>query len=321
LKQKTVGDGHILDGRTVDLAISAVFKNEASYLDEWITFHQAQGFSRFFLFNDNSTDNFLEVLEPYLAAGVVVLDDAPEAPHFIRRQEASYDLALALARNDCAWLAFIDIDEFLFSPSGAISDVLPANPLIAGVFIWWRIFGSSGHQSPPEVGVLLGFTRSAKFPKNLRETKEALAFGNRDFFAPRKRPIQGTVIEGKSIVRPRLVRKAGVHVPQSYLGLMIDENKKLYIAGSSVLVRAFRWCMNRIYSDASDRRVRVPTTQSLRINHYWSKSISELEKKAAKWDSNLKGASLEDYLRWDNVLNEVEDREILNHVPQANSSA
>jgi hypothetical protein len=41
----------------VRLGIVSVFQNEGASLEEWIRFHQAQGFARFYLFDDKSTDN------------------------------------------------------------------------------------------------------------------------------------------------------------------------------------------------------------------------------------------------------------------------
>ncbi len=53
--------------------ICAIFRNEAPYLREWLEFHLLQGAERVYLYNNRSDDDFLSVLAPYLADGVVRL--------------------------------------------------------------------------------------------------------------------------------------------------------------------------------------------------------------------------------------------------------
>jgi hypothetical protein len=112
---------------SVYLSVCAIYKNEAHYLREWIEFHRLVGVERFFLYDNGSTDNHLDVLAPYIEDGAVTVRKwfVPE-----QAQNAAYDDCLRrrlreLIRpedsrdlTDSRWIAFIDIDEFLFSPSG-----------------------------------------------------------------------------------------------------------------------------------------------------------------------------------------------------------
>ena len=41
----------------VTLAVGAIFQNEARYLREWIEFHRRQGVERFYLYENNSSDD------------------------------------------------------------------------------------------------------------------------------------------------------------------------------------------------------------------------------------------------------------------------
>ncbi|MBR7025230.1 MAG: glycosyltransferase family 2 protein, partial [Selenomonadaceae bacterium] len=45
-----------------DLAVVAIFKNEGHYLKEWLDYHLFAGVEHFYLYNNNSTDNYEEVL-------------------------------------------------------------------------------------------------------------------------------------------------------------------------------------------------------------------------------------------------------------------
>lgn len=285
------------------IGICAIFRNEADYLAEWVTFHQAQGVSKFFLFDDKSDDDFEQVLLPFVQAGLVTLTHAPVEQPFGKRQRKAYDLGVQMARNECGWLAFIDVDEFLFSPKGDLIDQLPTNPLVAAVYVWHRVFGTSGNLTPPEAGVIRGYTKASRFPKNFAETKFALRY-SQEFFGGKRPGISGRLVIGKSIVRPKMIRKAGVHLPSKYWGLTVTERGKAFFPRRSII----RWLQRRVLG-FPDPVIAVPTVERLRINHYWSKSISELEIKASK--QAHKPAAFSDYLRWEQVLNQEDDDVII----------
>src|ERR1700733_13535401 len=101
------------------LAICAIFRDEAPYLKEWIEYHRLIGVEHFYLYNNRSTDNFEEVLAPYVASGVVDLfhnDIKTEnlKDHIDKVQCKSYSHALELSKGQVKWLAIMDADEFIF---------------------------------------------------------------------------------------------------------------------------------------------------------------------------------------------------------------
>ena len=49
-----------------DLAVCAIFKNEARFLKEWIEFYKLIGVEHFYLYNNFSNDNYQDVLQPYI---------------------------------------------------------------------------------------------------------------------------------------------------------------------------------------------------------------------------------------------------------------
>lgn len=287
------------------LGIAAMFKDEAPYLDEWVRFHKAQGFARFYLFDDCSSDNFAEVLEPYIREGTVSLFSAPNRTNHYRRQVNSYSAALNRAKNECDWLAFIDVDEFFFSPQGAIRDVLPKDFLVSGVFVWWRLFGSSGHEEAPSGGVVESYVMTAPFPTTLIDTRKVLVHNGLDFFDDPSRPPEAGTLHGKSIVRPKRILQTGVHVPSRYFGKIVDENGRR-VFWSSLVARVFPRLAQKTRA-----WFWVPTQNKLRINHYWSKSITELQAKALRSEAFRGQRRFEDYLARDEGFNQVEDRTIL----------
>ena len=96
------------------LGVCAIYRDEAPYLREWIEFHRLVGVERFFLYDNGSIDDHLEALAPYIAEGTVVLHDWPGP----RRQLPAYEHCLNAHRDEARWIAFIDLDEFLFAPAG-----------------------------------------------------------------------------------------------------------------------------------------------------------------------------------------------------------
>jgi hypothetical protein len=131
----------------VGLAICAIFRNEARYLAEWITFHRLVGVERFYLYDHDSSDDWRIVLASELSEGVV------EAIHWPQEygQMPAYADCLERHRADARWIAFIDLDEFLFSPTGrSLPSVLSAFRSWPGVAVCSRYFGFGGWDEPPD---------------------------------------------------------------------------------------------------------------------------------------------------------------------------
>ena len=55
------------------LFIGSTMRNEGPYLKEWIEFHLARGFEKFYIADNDSTDDSLNVLGPYVIKGIVEL--------------------------------------------------------------------------------------------------------------------------------------------------------------------------------------------------------------------------------------------------------
>lgn len=144
------------------LSVVAIFKNEARYLDEWLAFCVAEGVEHVLLYDHSSTDNANEVLQPWIDAGIVELIDWP-VPWKSGAQTKAYLHALGRLRGRTRWAAFIDIDEFLFSPTGApLPQVLKQYEGHGGVVVNWQCYGSSGHQKRPSGLTIERFTRRAR---------------------------------------------------------------------------------------------------------------------------------------------------------------
>jgi Glycosyltransferase family 92 len=136
-----------------NLSIAAIFQDEAPYFKEWIDYHKKIGVEHFWLYNNNSTDNYQEVLEPYIQAGTVTLIDWPspvsqneEFNHFcFAVQVGAYNHALSLAKGVSKWLALIDIDEFIVPmiEKNLFVFLEKYYSNVSGLCVNWQTYGTS----------------------------------------------------------------------------------------------------------------------------------------------------------------------------------
>jgi hypothetical protein len=143
------------------LSIWSLYQDEAPYIREWIEFHRLVGVERFFLYDHYSADHHREALAPYVEDGIVTLYDWPIDPGQV--QAANH--CLEHHRDDSRWIAFLDLDEFLFSPTGRpLPEVLAEYEDWPGVVVNWASFGTSGHLTPPDDLVIESYTMRTDNP-------------------------------------------------------------------------------------------------------------------------------------------------------------
>ena len=150
------------------LAGCAIFKDEAPYLAEWIEFHLLAGFEHLFVYDNRSEDDFAQVLAPYLADGVVTLTDWPEFPG----QLTAYDHCLRAQGGNWRWIAFIDLDEYVFSPElRPVPEILGRYEHLPGIGALWAMFGTSGHVSRPPGLAIESYVQRFIGRRHLRQFK------------------------------------------------------------------------------------------------------------------------------------------------------
>lgn len=140
-----------LSGYKYELSICAMFQNEAPYLKEWIEFHRLIGVKHFWLYNNNSSDNYLEVLKPYIRKGTVELIDwpSPQEKDWTPYQNMAYADCMTRSLGKSKWVAAIDIDEFIVPVHNenevieTLRSIEKNRPDVAGLMLFWQFFGTS----------------------------------------------------------------------------------------------------------------------------------------------------------------------------------
>ncbi|TGT71215.1 glycosyl transferase [bacterium M00.F.Ca.ET.159.01.1.1] len=245
------------------LAACAIFREEAPFLAEWITFHRNVGFEHFYLYNNFSTDDFKTVLEPFIREGLVTLINWPRP----QGQLSAYQDCICRRWHEALWIALIDIDEFLFAPDGRdVPSVLEAYRDLPGVCVWHAYYGSSGHVERPQGPVIEAYTMRA---------------------GP-------DVTTAKTIVNPRMVYKVGVHLCKFWSGEGKDTHRRTIVPDMA------------------------PQFDVLRINHYWSRSLADLDRKYRRGDAAFAVQNDRDwYFAFESKLNVERDKTILEAVRRA----
>ena len=147
-----------------DLAVVAILWNEGHYLKEWLDYHLLAGVDHFYLYDHESTDNYNEIIKPYVDAGIVTSVYYPGK----RVMYEVYNDAVHKYRFSCKYLAVIDGDEFIFPQNNksipeVLDEILAMNPSGGGLSVNWQYYGSNFQEKADySKGVLERFTRRAK---------------------------------------------------------------------------------------------------------------------------------------------------------------
>jgi hypothetical protein len=165
------------------VAIAAIVRNEAHYIREWLEFHLLVGISRFYIYDNGSDDDLMSVLDAYVVAGHVRVIPWKGFVHQVNTQNLAYAHAIANVDADIGWVSLLDIDEFLFSPTGAsLVEVLTNQPPHAALAVKRVEFGPGQHIKRPQGMLIDNYRMCSRLSDRV-----------------------------KSIVRPWTVKVVGVH--------------------------------------------------------------------------------------------------------------
>ena len=136
-------------------------KNEGPYVQEWLDYHLLAGVNHFYIYDHESTDNFKQILQPYIDAGIVTYTFFPGQCS----QMAAYIDAVHRFRFLSRYMAFVDSDEFIFPQNNktiveVLDEIFDKNPDAAGLGVNIFNFGSNYQEKANySTGLLERFTR------------------------------------------------------------------------------------------------------------------------------------------------------------------
>ncbi|KAL2651599.1 hypothetical protein R1flu_019727 [Riccia fluitans] len=157
--------------------------NKAQFIKEWVLYHSFFGVERYFLYDNDSDDNIEEVVES-LASHNISRMIWP----WIKTQQAAFSHCTILAREECEWVMFVDVDEYIYPmyylapTSGNWTSNSDARVLhrvidresekaalnggnLGSIQFDCHNFGPSGLDHSPEQGVTVGYTCRLRMPE------------------------------------------------------------------------------------------------------------------------------------------------------------
>jgi len=233
-----------------ELSIAAIVKNEGPYIREWLEYHRIVGVEHFYLYDNESTDNLKDILQPYIEKGIVTYTWFPG----ILKQKAANNDAIKRFKFETKWMAIIDIDEFIVPVHNAsileALDEIKTNlkkRMLLSLKVHWIWYGYSEHKAKPAGLVIENYTKSAGMDTSLD-------------------PII------KSIVNPRTIIEYHCHHGEHFFGIdgVNEAGIKIrsYVAPGHM---AEEWCRH------------------IRINHYYTKSYEEFTDKIKRGRAYTEG--------------------------------
>lgn len=259
------------------IALCTIQRNRARWLQEWFAFHRHFGVDHFYFFAHKCTDDtdhkILELQKDFDIRAFKIADDTE------RPQLAAYKWAYENFNHEFDWIGFIDGDEFLFPTdlTSLKSNLAPFDyQNISGLGIYWRCFGSSGHQAEPQGWITENYLHRAPddFPSN-RHIKSLVRGRQGPHFdiisnAHLFKTIKGTVDEQ---LRP--IHYGLTDNPPSYEKFVINhyavQSREFYLTfkkfsgaadAGSQLVRAEEWWLQYDRNDVRDTTL-LPVAQLL----------------------------------------------------------
>ena len=268
----------------MNFAVGAIFKNEDTYILEWLAYHKVVGFKHFLIADNASSDMTGRILRILSEHEPITLIDYPDSPG-IRPQLGAYIALGERCPDEIDAVAFIDSDEFIVPSDGAPSVVpllehLFPNLNVGAVALNWACFGSSGEIFQEDGLVLERFTRRA--PQSFSVNQHY-----------------------KAVVRTKkVVNWASPHHAKLSDGAYVD------CAGNEIV---YRQGFNNSLSSAAN-------WTGLRINHYAVKSLEEfLTRKSPKGSASKEGRVKHRRYFELHDKNDVECSEILRFGPAVKS--
>lgn len=167
-------------------AICVAAKDQHLDIDEWVVHHEKLGAGKIYVYDDNSDPPMRDQLQTHIQSGLVEYYFIERDNHTTieRPQLWVYTECIQRYRARHQFMAFIDVDEFLFlrDPSVvSLPAMLHEYEAYGGLAVNWVLFGSSGHIHRPKGGTLANYWKCV--PLSHPENLHVKTIANMDFVA------------------------------------------------------------------------------------------------------------------------------------------
>jgi hypothetical protein len=229
-----------------ELAAVVIVKDEGVYIEEWLEFHRLMGCGHFYVYDNGSRDDTLEILGRYARQGLVTLTPWPRFDRDTGPQIYAYAHALCTYGPQWRWMTFLDADEFLYPVAAdSLTEALRDYDDVPAIAVPWRMFGFSGHETRPAGTVIENYVMRAPFPPP---------------------PEEDELLKVKCIVDPTCVsRVVGVHMFDLNTGARSAFNERKEGVD---------------YKTYKDRKLIADDV--FRLNHYFTRSKEDFQRKVVK---------------------------------------
>lgn len=237
-------------------------------MNEWITHYINEGVDKFFLINNDSTDECLTILQPYIDKNIVECILSKER----HAQTQLYNKLFLDKSKKYDWAMVVDLDEFIYARKQfrTIKQYLnTVHDSISQICIPWKMFGSNGHKSQPQ-RVIESFTKRQNHDK-------------KDGFRGGKKDNEYYYSTNKCIVRTKYLKQYVIHSH-------VMTNKNCITSDNTV---------HNLYSDLNYSKIdeNILKNSYLHLNHYAIQSYDWFMKVKA-----TRGAA--NHIKHENVRNE-----------------
>jgi hypothetical protein len=251
------------------IALSALCKESADSIKEWIEYHSAIGVDHFILYDNGSYPKLTDVFSSEIKNGLVSIVDWTQDNQHGRQIRAqvhcvnNYDYF--------RWIGFFDIDEFvvLLDESVDIKTYLSKYENYDGVCLHWLLFGANNHINRQN-SIIYNYTQSC--------------------------PTHGANEHIKSIINPK-----GYDKTQGY------HNNPHWMPTIKGSVNILGQVVQDAFGSTRQRQSKPIINEIMRLNHYYTKSLEDFQIKASRGGGNKVDRKYEDVhfksMQKENVFN------------------
>ena len=131
------------------LSVIAIFKNETMNLKVWLDHYIWQGVNHFYLIDNGSTDEPMNILQEYIDKGLVSYHYKPEKHRQTEHYREVFDFEDL--KNNTYWLIMCDLDEFFYGVDKKLIIKLYQSQQFNVIYCNWIMFGTMLNKHPDDI--------------------------------------------------------------------------------------------------------------------------------------------------------------------------